>query len=155
MRKVQWLMRQGVLATSERARRLHTQASKLVSGPMCAACQYAKQRRKTTPGTTKKVTPGSHNMLKTNDLFPGSKISVDHFEANPRGRLLVPWAAYWSPGRASGMILGGIGRNLKDSRKMGLGTRDRFGSLVPDDGTTGISTCVEACQILSILRRIQ
>ena len=54
---------------------------------MCAACQYAKQRRKTTPGTTKKVTPGSQNMLKTNDLFPGSKISVDHFEANPRGRL--------------------------------------------------------------------
>ena len=26
-------------------------------------------------------------MLKTADLFPGSTISVDHFEANPKGRL--------------------------------------------------------------------
>ena len=28
------------------------------------------------------------NALKTNDLFPGSSISVDHFECNPKGRLL-------------------------------------------------------------------
>ena len=87
MRKVQWLMRQGVLANLEKVKKLHTQASKLISGPMCAACQYAKQHHKATPGTTKKVTPGSHNMLKTNDLFPVSKISVDHSEANPRGHL--------------------------------------------------------------------
>ena len=88
MKKVQWLMRQGLLASSEQARRVQSKASKLTHGPMCTACQYAKQRRKTTPGATKVMHKDSVDMLKTNDLFPGSKISVDHFEANPKGRLI-------------------------------------------------------------------
>ena len=89
MKKVQWLMRQGILGTTEHAKRLHNAAAKLTQGPMCTACQYAKQRRRTTPGTIKRTIKEEHNMLKTDDLFPGSKVSVDHFECNPRGRLLT------------------------------------------------------------------
>ena len=87
-RKVQWLMRQGLLSSSERTRRLHQAACKLTQGPMCTACQYAKQRRRTTPGTTRVAIKEEQNALKTNNLFPGSMISVDHFQCNPLGRLL-------------------------------------------------------------------
>ena len=66
--------------------------------PMCTACQeYAKQRRKAIPGTKqrRKAIPGTakilnkgeQNALKTNKLFPGSLISVDQFQRNPRGQL--------------------------------------------------------------------
>ena len=50
IRRVQWMMKQGMLSNSEATRRLHTTAAKLEEGPMCTACQYAKQRRKTTQG---------------------------------------------------------------------------------------------------------
>ena len=88
MKRVQWLFRQGVLATSEKARRLQSSAAKLTHGPLCTACQYAKQRRRTEPGTTKKVIKPMVDSLKKNDLFPGSEVSVDHFHCNPLGRLL-------------------------------------------------------------------
>ena len=88
MSKIQWLFRLGVLASSEKQRRLQASAAKLTHGPLCTACQYAKQRRKTTPGTTKTVIKQESNSLKRNELFPGSEISVDHFFCNPLGRLL-------------------------------------------------------------------
>ena len=40
------------------------------------------------PGITKVTQPAALNSLKTGDMFPGSCSSVDHFEANPKGRLL-------------------------------------------------------------------
>ena len=55
IQRVQWLMRQGLLSSSERTRRLHAEASKLSHGVMCVACQYAKQRHRPTPGSVKKV----------------------------------------------------------------------------------------------------
>ena len=82
------MMRQGLLSSSERTRRLHQAAAKLTHGPMCTACQYAKQRRNPTPGTKKVPIKKEENALKTNDLFPGSMISVDHFQCNPLGRRL-------------------------------------------------------------------
>ncbi len=42
--KVKFLMRSGILANSEAARRLHAAACKLSSAPKCAACQFGKQR---------------------------------------------------------------------------------------------------------------
>ena len=51
--------------------------------PRCEVCEYAKAHRTSTQGnsqSTNKLTDGS---LKTNDLCPGSSISVDHFESNP------------------------------------------------------------------------
>ena len=64
-------------------------ASKFETNPVCTACQYAKQRRKTTPGTVKKSIKEQAQALKMDDMFSGSCISVDHFEANPKGRLLT------------------------------------------------------------------
>ena len=58
---------------------------------MCTACQFAKQRRKTTPGTTKTTIKREDNALKRNELFPGSEISIDHFACNPLGRLLTTY----------------------------------------------------------------
>ena len=43
---------------------------------------------KQPPGTVSKVIKEQVNALKTDNLFPGSKISVDHFACNPHGRLL-------------------------------------------------------------------
>lgn len=85
--KVQWMFRQGYLAHTERDRRLQTAACKLVSSPLCTACQYAKQRRKTTQGTTKRNIPESEGALKRNKVFPGEEVSADHFACNPKGRL--------------------------------------------------------------------
>src|SRR5210317_1983839 len=82
------MMRQGMLQTNESTRQLHAAAAKLRTGPMCTACQFAKQRGNSTPGTTRQNIHVERNALKTNNLYPGARISVDHFEANPRGRLL-------------------------------------------------------------------
>ena len=88
MKRIQWLFRQGILSSSEKTRRLHAVAANLTSGPLCTACQYAKQRRKTQPGTIKKTVKEDVNILKQNKLYPGQETSLDHFECNPLGRLL-------------------------------------------------------------------
>ena len=88
MKRVQWLMRQGLLSTSIKGKRLHEEASKLTQGPLCTACQYAKQRRKSQPGTTKKENKDQSGAMKVDKLFPGQQVSVDHFVCNPKGRLL-------------------------------------------------------------------
>ena len=85
--KVQWMFRQGYLGNTERERRLQGAASKLASCPMCTACQYAKQRRKPTQGSTKRNIPKSEGALKRDKVFPGQEVSADHFTCNPKGRL--------------------------------------------------------------------
>ena len=47
---VKFLMRSGVLANTERTRRLHTRASQFTDPIKCAACLYGKQTRKPTTG---------------------------------------------------------------------------------------------------------
>ena len=101
IRRVQWLMRQGLLSTSERTRSLHSTASKLAHGPMCAACQYAKQRRTPAPGTLRKVIKDQLQALKTDNLYPGARISVDHFHCNPLGRLITSFGKEKSSTAAS------------------------------------------------------
>ena len=54
-KKVQFLLRTGILATSESTRRLHTAAANLTILPLCAACQYGKQKRRPSPGITHKL----------------------------------------------------------------------------------------------------
>ena len=88
IRRIQWLFRQGVLGTNERTRRLQAAASKLTHGPLCTACQYAKQRRTTEPGKTTSTVPETVGIQSANNLFPGQEISVDHFQCNPLGRLI-------------------------------------------------------------------
>jgi len=87
--RIQWMFRQGFLANTEKTKRLQTAALRLTSGPMCAACQYAKQRRKTTPGKVTNTNPNAQGQLVQNRLFPGQQVSVDHFHSNPHGRLLT------------------------------------------------------------------
>jgi transposase InsO family protein len=88
MRRVQWLFRQGALSTSERTRRLQQAAAKLDCGPLCTACQYSKQRRKTSPGSTKRTDTNLAGALKIDKMFPGQQVSVDHFYSSSKGRLL-------------------------------------------------------------------
>jgi hypothetical protein len=80
-------MQSGVLAHSESARRLQASAAKLHSCPMCAACQFGKQRKTTAPGQTSRAVRERQGALKQDDLFPGQKVSVDHFICSTRGRL--------------------------------------------------------------------
>ena len=68
----------------------------------------AKQRRKTTPGTTKTPIKSETNALKRNELFPGSEISVDHFQCNPLGRRLDTYGKE----KADDKYKGGIARIL-------------------------------------------
>jgi hypothetical protein len=86
-KKIQFLMQSGVLAHTESTRRLQSAAAKIQSCPMCAACQFGKQRRKTTPGKVTKVIREKRDALRQDDLFPGQKVSVDHFVCSTRGRL--------------------------------------------------------------------
>lgn len=86
-KKIQFLMRTGVLASSESARRLQSAASKLSKRPLCAGCQYGKQRRLPSPGTKRTVVRDREGALKHDNLFPGQRVSVDHFVCSTRGRL--------------------------------------------------------------------
>ena len=86
-KKVQFLLQSGALAFSEPLRRLQTSAARLTSCPMCASCQYGKQRRTPAPGRTVHTIRERQGALKVDDLFPGQKVSVDHFLSSTRGHL--------------------------------------------------------------------
>ena len=51
-KKVQFILRSGVVSKTEESRRLQTAACRLTSFPKCAACQYGKQHGSHIPGTT-------------------------------------------------------------------------------------------------------
>ena len=88
-RKIQLLMRSGVLSHSHATRSLHTAASKIQNPPKCAACQYGKQCRRPSPGKISSVVRDRAGALKQDDLFPGQKIAVDHFVCSTKGRLFT------------------------------------------------------------------
>ena len=79
MRKVQFLMRTGELATSEATRRLHAAACKLTSLPLCSACQFGKQRCRPEPGKTTTVVR----------KCAGQTVSVAHFVCSTKGQLFT------------------------------------------------------------------
>ena len=85
--KIQFLMRTGVLATSEATRRLHTAAAKLTVRPQCAACHFGKQRRRPTPGVRSSLIKDRAGVLTQGNLMPGAETSVDHFICSTKGRL--------------------------------------------------------------------
>ena len=89
MRKVQFLMRTGVLATSEATRCLHAVACKLTNLPLCSACQFGKQCRRPEPGKTTTVVLERDGALKDRRLLPGQTVSVDHFVCSTKGRLFT------------------------------------------------------------------
>ena len=56
--------------------------------PLCEICQYAKARRKATPGKITKIDKGFEGDLKNNHLRPGDAVSSDHFKSRVKGRTL-------------------------------------------------------------------
>ena len=81
-------MRTGVLAHAEGTRRLQATASKLDRVPMCTACQYGRQKRRSSPGKHTVKDRMNEGALKKNNLLPGQQTSVDHFVSKIRGRLV-------------------------------------------------------------------
>ena len=89
-KKVQFVLRSGVVSKTEESCRLQTAACRLTSFPKCAACQYGKQHRRPIPGTTpSSVVKDRAHALKSYNLLPGQPISVDHFICSTCGRLLT------------------------------------------------------------------
>jgi hypothetical protein len=89
MRKVQFLMKTGVLATSESLRRLQAKSAQLTNLPKCTACQYGKQKRTPAPGKTSNVIRDKVGAITKGNLLPGQEVSVDHFKCSTRGRLFT------------------------------------------------------------------
>jgi hypothetical protein len=54
--------------------------------PRCEVCQFAKGHRSPTHGKSQSTNPTTDGALKVNDIRPGSKVSVDHFESRLKGR---------------------------------------------------------------------
>ena len=86
-KRIQSLMRSGVLSCSQASRALHTAACKITNPPRCAACQFGKQTCRPAPGQTTQAVRDRTNVLKTDHLLPGQRTSVDHFVCSTKGRL--------------------------------------------------------------------
>ena len=80
-------MRSGILSHTEGTRRLHTAAASLRHAPKCAACTFAKQRVRSSPGRKVTTIQDVAGKLKSNNIFPGKEVSVDHFICSTKGRL--------------------------------------------------------------------
>ena len=86
-KKIQHLMRSGVLSHTSGTRTLHSAAAKLKDIPKCAACLFGKQTARPSPGTTSRPIKDRAGVLKSGNLLPGQEVSVDHFISSVRGRL--------------------------------------------------------------------
>jgi hypothetical protein len=101
-RRLQLLMRMGALATSQAQRKLHESCSKLREFPLCAACQFGKQRLKSAPGIHHSHVQDHVAELSEDNLFPGQKVSVDHFISSSKGRLFSGTGRNSSSSKLSG-----------------------------------------------------
>ena len=80
---VQWIIRGGVFGKSGTL----SSAGKC-DLPKCGSCEYGKARRRPTKSTLTTKVPSRENSLKSDVLFPGQRVSLDHFECSAKGRLL-------------------------------------------------------------------
>ena len=88
-KKIQFLMRTGVLFNTEAPKSLHTSACKLTTYPLCAACQFGKQRQSASPGKGSSVVKDVQGKLQKDKLFPGQCFAVDHYKCSTKGRLFT------------------------------------------------------------------
>ena len=86
-KKIQHLMRTGVLSHTDGTRQLHTAASKIAHPPKCAACLFGKQTIRSAPGTTSVAVRDRAGILTAGNLLPGAEVSIDHFISSVKGRL--------------------------------------------------------------------
>ena len=87
-KKIQFLLRTGVLTRGDSKRRLHHAACNIQTPPKCAACQYGKQHQRSTPGRVSTAVRDRDGVLKKDHLVPGQQVSIDHFNCTTKGRLL-------------------------------------------------------------------
>jgi hypothetical protein len=90
MATVQLLLKSGALGNSKDIR-----SASNCEPPKCASCIYGKQARRPTGATTTKPVASTIGTLKSEDLFPGQRVSMDHFICSSKGRL------YSSHGKSS------------------------------------------------------
>ena len=57
--------------------------------PKCAACLFAKQNRRPTNAHSTHTVRDREGVLKADQLFPGQRVSVDHFVCSTKGRLFT------------------------------------------------------------------
>ena len=74
-KKVQHLMRNGVLSHSKRTRRLHTSACKIHQRPRCAGCQFGKQTCRAKPGRTSSIIKDRSGVLRHNNFSRSGSFS--------------------------------------------------------------------------------
>ena len=86
-KKIQFLLRTGVLTRSSGKKHLHQAACKIEHPPKCAACQFGKQHRRPSPGKVTTIVRDRVGVLKDDHLIPGQQVSVDHFVCSTKGRL--------------------------------------------------------------------
>jgi len=79
---IQMLLRSRVLGESNLKR-----AAGKCPVPKCASCQYGKQKRRATGAAVTAPVREREGALKSEDLQPGQRVSVDHFYATHKGRL--------------------------------------------------------------------
>ena len=80
---IQFLARSGKLPTKNPK----SLSDPLLVLPKCAACQFGKACRRPTKTSTTKHDKSKEMELKKNDLMPGDRVSVDHFQSSQPGRL--------------------------------------------------------------------
>jgi hypothetical protein len=68
-RKIQSLMRSGMLSHTQGTRSLHTAASKITTPPHCSACQFGKHTRCLSAGKVSSVVKDHEGALKKDSLF--------------------------------------------------------------------------------------
>jgi hypothetical protein len=78
-RKIQSLMRSGMLSHTQSTRSLHTAASKITTPPCCSACQIGKQTRRPSPGKVSSVVKDREGALKKDNLFVLGNIYYHEF----------------------------------------------------------------------------
>eukprot|EP00978_Attheya_sp_CCMP212_P022448 scaffold66993_cov42-Attheya_sp.AAC.1 len=90
-KQIQYLLRTGVLGTSDALRRLQTGAAKLLVVPKCAACLFGKQKSRTPPGRCITHAREETGQLRSDQFTPGQKVSVDHYICSTKGRLFTSY----------------------------------------------------------------
>jgi hypothetical protein len=88
------LLRTGALGRT----RLQTSAANCPH-PKCSSCQYGKAHRRPTSTSISQPVLTKEGDLKKEDLFPGQRVSIDHFVCSTKGRL------YESRGRSRDDVL--------------------------------------------------
>jgi hypothetical protein len=90
-KRVQYLLRTGVLGVTDAMRRLQVSAAKMIIVPKCAACLFGKQKSRSTPGRRLTHVVGETGRLRSEQFSPGQKVSVDHYICSTKGRLFTSY----------------------------------------------------------------